>query len=84
MKIAAPKTEEETAHTPGPLTTIKFTTTVEFTPEQWTEYREAMNLNYGETTTKKSAQVWMKGEARHGLEHHLEVQGMNNWEVTIK
>jgi len=37
----APKTEEKTAHTPGPLTTIKFTTTVEFTPEQWTEYKEA-------------------------------------------
>ena len=56
---------------------------VEFTPEQWAEYKEAMNLNYGETVTKKSAQVWMKGEAEHGLEHHFEVQGMNNGEVTI-
>ena len=65
-------------------TTIKFTTTVEFTPEQWAEYKEAMNLNYGEAVTKKSAQVWMKGEAEHGLEHHFEVQGMNNGEVTIK
>lgn len=25
----------------------------------------------------------MKGEAEHGLEHHFEVQGMNNGEVTI-
>jgi len=25
----------------------------------------------------------LKGEAEHGLEHHFEVQGMNNGEVTI-
>ena len=36
--------------------TIKFTTTVEFTPEQWGEYKEAMNLNYGETVTKEDKQ----------------------------
>ena len=35
-------------------TTLTFTTTVEFTPEQWAEYKEALRLNYGEEIKTKT------------------------------
>ena len=66
-------------------TTIKFTTTVEFTPEQWAEYKEALRLNYGEEIkTKKAASEWLRKEAEYGLYGHLQNQGMSYEEVTIK
>ena len=66
-------------------TTIKFTTTVEFTPEQWAKYKDSLLLNYGEEIkTKAEAGKWMKREAEYGICSHLEVQDMNYVEVTIK
>jgi hypothetical protein len=42
-------------------------------------------MNYGEEIkTKAEAGKWMKREAEHGICSHLEVQGMNYVEVTIK
>lgn len=66
-------------------TTIKFTTTVEFTPEQWAEYKEALWDNYGEETkTKKDAARWLKQEGSHGIYSHLGLQDMDDVKVTIK
>ena len=66
-------------------TTIKFTTTVEFTPEQWAEYKEALWDNYGEEIkTKKEVARWLKQEGLYGIYHHLGVQDMNHEEVTFK
>ncbi len=65
--------------------TIKFTTTVEFTPEQWAEYKEALRLNYGEEIkTKTEACEWLRKEAEYGLYGHLQNQGMSYEEVTIE
>jgi hypothetical protein len=81
----APKTKEKPAHTPGQSTTIKFTTTVEFTPEQWAEYKEALWDNYGEEIkTKTEACEWLRKEAEYGLYGHLENQGISYEEVTFK
>ena len=66
-------------------TTLTFTTTVEFTPEQWAEYNEALWDNYGEEIkTKTEACEWLRKEAEYGLYGHLENQGISYEEVTFK
>ena len=66
-------------------TTLTFTTTVEFTPEQWAEYKEALWDNYGEEIkTKTEACEWLRKEAEYGLYGHLENQVIYYEEVTFK
>ena len=66
-------------------TTLTFTTTVEFTPEQSAEYKEALRLNSGEEIkTKTEACEWLRKEAKYGLYGHLQNQGMSYAEVTFK
>ena len=66
-------------------TTIKFTTTVEFTPEQWAKYKESLLMNYGEEIqTKAEAGKWLRQEGSHGIYSHLGLQDMDDVKVTIK
>ena len=57
---------------------VKITTTVEFTAEEWAEYKESVLANYGDTITKHNAKEYLGQEARAGIQAHVEVQELYN------
>ena len=63
----------------NPATTITFRVTVEveLTANEWSAYKDAIDLNYGETVrTQKDAKPWLKEAAKQGVCSHLGIQGI--------
>ena len=65
----------------NPATTITFRVTVEveLTANEWSAYKDAIDLNYGEeVATKRDAKPWLEEAARQGIFEHMKVQGVED------
>ena len=59
------------------LTKFRITVDVEFSEIGLAAYREAVDINYGDPTTKGAIRESLKGYALNGIEHHFDVMDIH-------